>query len=294
MRSLHLSQANARMSRIPPNRATFRRNEAGSAVGVQFCHTRMPKDTLTLVLDGQVTLSDFAAALNRFSRLISALEDEVAHGREISWTVESLEAGSAIATVKGAVRDAHDAPYIEKVVAAYETTGRALQGGSVIPFRSRVKTSAEELAAVIGGSVRGIRFETADMEAEVQRTPAGSDEPREQVPAIGAVTGKVQTMSSRNGLRFTIWEIGSDKAVSCYLRAGMEEKMRDAWGKIATVHGAVSRDTQGRPSTVRDVNDVSVLDSDEQLDYRAAFGALPIGPGEELPEVAIRRLRDDA
>ena len=49
--------------------------------------------------------------------------------------------------------------------------------------------------------------------------------------SIGAITGRVQTLSNRAGLRFNLYDTLFDKAVACYLALGQEEFMREAWGQ---------------------------------------------------------------
>lgn len=101
----------------------------------------------------------------------------------------------------------------------------------------------------------------------------------------------MQTLSSRGGLRFTLYDLLHDKAVSCYLAEGYEEIMRDLWGKIATVEGLVTRDPlSGRPLAVRQITTVTPK-PDLPISYRDARGAAPSLTGL-LPEHPIRRLRD--
>ena len=111
--------------------------------------------------------------------------------------------------------------------------------------------------------------------------------------SIGAITGRVQTLSSRSGLRFNLYDTVHDRAVACYLGQGQEEIMREAWGNRATVVGRVSRDpVTGKPLSIRDIRKVELLDDVAPGTYRQARGAIPWEPGDILPEEAIRLLRD--
>src|SRR5690242_1859744 len=109
--------------------------------------------------------------------------------------------------------------------------------------------------------------------------------------AYGAVEGEVQTLTKRHGLRFTLYEFLNDKAVSCYLQEGQEEQMRNIWGKRAIIEGVVSRDKHGHPISVRQI--AHIIPIEEEGDYTQARGILPMAPDDELPEVRIRRTRDD-
>lgn len=103
----------------------------------------------------------------------------------------------------------------------------------------------------------------------------------------------MQTLSSRGSLRFTLYDLVFDKAVSCYLEPGHEETMRGVWGKLASVEGWVTRDTlTGRPISVRRITSVQPRREVEPGSFREARGAVRAGPDAERPEVAIRRMRD--
>ena len=108
-------------------------------------------------------------------------------------------------------------------------------------------------------TVEYVRFETLDNDYTIhgnELSPSRS----EPVVSIGAVTGRVQTLTSRAGLRFNLYDAVHDKAVGCYLAPGQEELMRETWGRRARVSGSVSREAvTGRPMVVRQVFDVDIL-----------------------------------
>ena len=55
--------------------------------------------------------------------------------------------------------------------------------------------------------------------------------------------------------------------------------------------GGVSRDQHGHPISVRQI--VNIIPIVEDGDYTQARGILPLAKGDELPEVQIRRTRDE-
>ena len=111
--------------------------------------------------------------------------------------------------------------------------------------------------------------------------------------SIGAITGRVQSLSSRAGLRFNLYETIDDSQVTCYLSPGQEETMRMVWRNRATVVGSVTRDPMtGRPTSIRDIRQVELLEDVAPGSYRQARGAVPWQLGDALPEEAIRLLRD--
>jgi hypothetical protein len=111
--------------------------------------------------------------------------------------------------------------------------------------------------------------------------------------AYGAVTGRVQTVTDRNRLRFIVYDHVHDRAVSCYLVEGHEDLMREMWGREAHVEGWITRDPEsGRPLSVRKVTHVTPITKAEPQDYIRARGVVPLNPAGAKPEETIRRLRD--
>lgn len=255
----------------------------------------MAGDTVTMALQGDVSLEAFAEAVDRFRKLVGALAVE-AMAAEVDWQIDGLEYSSAITTVRGIPTNGTPPDAIGRVVRSYLEVGRALEQRTTIPFHKPVQSEARALAAVIGGKIEAIRFETAEADVTVRDPGLStmiSPPPRVVQPDYGAVTGRVQTLTSRNQLRFTLYDHLHDRAVSCYLVEGQEPMMRQMWDRVATVEGAVTRDLpSGRPLTVRRISNVTRLPEAEPQAYQAARGAVPYREGDLFPEERIRRLRD--
>lgn len=252
-------------------------------------------DTVTLALEGTVSLSEFSTAVAHFHRLVAALTEE-AKVEDVTWQIDALDYSSAITTARGVSENGTHPERIDQVVRSYLEVGQALEERATIPFPPKVKNEANSIAKLLSGpKVEAVRFETAEAEAIVQAAPRRK-EPQAEAPrrgAYGSVTGRIQTLTSRNALRFTLYDHIHDRAVSCYLVEGRQAMMREMWDRIATVEGWVTRDPRtGRPLTVRRVSRVTALHEAEPQDYMKARGAQPLDDGEPMPEDKIRRLRD--
>jgi hypothetical protein len=261
----------------------------------------MGDDTLTLALGGdEIPLAEFAAAVSSFRTLVEALTAEVATGSGIEWVLTALDYSSAITTVRGRTAGADTEGQIQKVIRAYEEVGDAAERGAPIPYSPKIGAELAALASLINGHVNSIRMETAEREITLLTPPPPSRATggtRQLVPSdggsFGAVEGRVQTLTNRGALRFTLYDTLNDRAVSCYLAEGREAIMLDVWGRRAIVEGWVQRDPlTGRPLSVRRVREITVLPENEPGSYRAARGVSPLRPGDLLPEVLVRRLRD--
>lgn len=249
----------------------------------------MAQDTITLALSGEVSLDQLASAARNLAALVSALSDEVAGKERPEWIVEYLDAGSATMTLAGR---AIEEDTVERIVRAYALVGRSLERDETLPYSEKVESAARRITSVLNGTVTAVRFETPEDTATVV-SPSATVEAQKQLHAYGAIEGRVQTLTSRGGLRFVLYDSLFGKAVYCYLQAGGEDMMRGAWDRRAVVEGWVSREPlSGRPVSVRQVTGVRLLDEIERGSYRKARGAVPLPENEPPPEETVRMLRD--
>ncbi|MCY4085407.1 MAG: hypothetical protein OXG37_00610 [Actinomycetia bacterium] len=248
----------------------------------------MANDTVTLALDGDVSLDVFASAAKDLAALINALSSEIAGQDRPQWTVQYLDGGSATMTfgARGSEEET-----IKKVIRGFATVGRSLESGEAIPYSQKVESAARGLTAALNGAVTAVRFETSEVAAAVKSS--AYVEAERSLQAYGAVEGRVQTLTSRGGLNFVLYDSVYGRAVRCFLEPGREETMRGAWDRRAVVEGWVSRDPiSGRPVSVRKVSTLSLLDEVEHGSFRKARGAVPRREGDSLPEETVRIMRD--
>ena len=244
----------------------------------------MANDTLTFAMGGRVEIKQFQEGITRFQQLVSALTGTTG----VSWVVEDLQPGSAVTTLRG---EADVPSEVEKIVHDYDSIGKALERRESLQYNQRVNRAAEAIR-VVAQSVEYVRFETPTGDYTIVGNGTAAPD-RDLVVSIGAITGRVQTLSNRGGLRFNLYDTIHDKAVGCYLQPGQEELMREAWGRRARVSGRVSRESDsGRPVAIRQILDIELLADVAPGSYRLARGAVPWQPGDEMPEDTIRRLRD--
>lgn len=246
----------------------------------------MSTETATLALNGNVFLDDFAKAVQYLHQLMDGLSREVAK-QKIDWRIDRLETGSALITM--------EAPHSGAVVKAYAKVGKLLQRNQPLPYGPTVKNAASRLCGLMNGRITSIRFETSEADAEVFSNPNRSAEQVEIIRTFGAVEGRIQSLSNRGRLRFTIYDLHEDRAISCYLSEGCEDVMRDSWGRMAVVEGMVSRDPNtGKVSTVRDVSisGVRLLETKSKYTWKDAIGCSPALTNSISTEEAVRRSRE--
>lgn len=260
----------------------------------------MPLDTVSLELDGTFSLNDLALATRRFSDLMSALTAEAGgSNRSVSWNLDNLAFSSVHVTARGSSRaqrrrmSINRALYhIDRATRAFVAVGRAMQTGERIPFSERVREPAEAIAAMLNGRIHSARFENAEEEAIVVPEATHATVEEMITRGLGAIEGRVQTLSNRGGLHFILYDLLNDRAVSCYLQEGAEGMLLDLWDKRVAVEGSITRDiVTGRPLTIRQITRINPL-SELFGSYRDALGASPWYLSETRPEQAMRKLRD--
>ena len=246
----------------------------------------MSEHTITFELGGRVDLDGFEQGVAAFRQLVAALTPRNAG---VVWIIDDLQPGSAVVTLRAETGSDYE---IARIIADYENIGAVLaQNEHPLSASERVKSAADRIKSLTA-SVAYVRFQTAEQDFTIY--PDGDHQVRPTATvSIGVVTGRIQTLSNRNGLRFNLYDAIHDKAVACYLASHQTELIREAWGCRAAITGRITREAQtGRPTAIRQITAVKKLDEPTPGSYRQARGAVPWQPGDLLPEDAIRRLRD--
>ena len=243
----------------------------------------MTTDTVTFALGGEVKIQELAKGISVLQRFITALT----HTADVAWVVEDLHPGSAVATLRGI---ADDPEKVERVVNDYGDIGGLLERHEDLRYGRRVIQAAEAIRE-LARTVEYVRLETAENDYTIYGN--GGVEKHKVTKSVGAITGRVQTLSNRGGLRFNLYDLVHDQAIGCYLVQGQEELMREAWGRRARVSGSISRQMpDGRPIAIRQILAVEILEDIAPGSYRDARGAVPWNVAGRLPEDIIRQLRD--
>jgi hypothetical protein len=253
------------------------------------------KDTITVSLEGDsVTLATFAAAVQATLSTVDALSREIAPETRVQWLVDDLSRSSAQVTIRGRTVVGEEES-TELIVSAFGEVAQNLERHQRVPRSKKVAAAAGRFLDLIGPDLRAVRLETPDVDAVIEQRdqPMLGIVPRSGT--LGAVRGRIQTLSNRGSIRFTLFDTLADKGISCYLEPDDQEQMRGLWGRLAVVEGVVSRNRQGQPRSIRHITSITPLpDSDEvkPLRWRDAIGAAPPPEGAESAEAVIRRLRD--
>jgi len=248
----------------------------------------MAGDSVTLRLDGEVTIDKLSDALARFAKILEALG--TTRDAHVEWVLADLDFGSAVATARAVPLDAAAEHQIPAMYDEYLSAAQAVARGDVDPSRPILRL-VRDLTEVADERIRVV-LETAEDEVafDAPARQPGNVATTQFTKSLGTVRGRVETLSHRGALRFSLYELATDKSVSCYLASDLEDIMRDAWGRVADVTGMVTRDAaSGRPLSIRSVTQVDVVNEGDSNGFLAARGALRLS---KRAEQIVRHMRD--
>jgi len=247
----------------------------------------MANDKVTIVLDGSISLDDFAEVIQGFGRLVAALTTEIGDATEVEWLLADLKVGSAVATARGVSSEERK---VVSIVRGYEVVGKALSSNSPIPYSDKVRRPARAITRVLHNGVSAIRFLTDENTYEITRGSLQAE--ARLLEAYDAIRGRVQKLSRHKGLTFSLYDGVHTWGITCYLEKGQEDQMRDLWGKRAIVEGRVLRQPNtGRPVEIRDITHIVPL-PEEPVGFETIRAIDRPLAGMSDGVEAIRRYRD--
>ena len=247
----------------------------------------MPRDSVTLRIEGEVTVERVATIFTRFNSVLDALAES--RDADVTWILSDLQHGSAIATATARPNDERSLTVVPAMVDDYLAAARSIERGAppegpVLRVVSDLVSTADERNPIILETDSDeVIFSRPIQPAKPPLPPAG------KTKSLGTVRGRVETLSHRRGLRFTLFDLLTDRAVSCYLDDDHEDQMRGVWGRMADVTGTVTRDAETGRLTIRQITSVDLVQEGTSDGFRRARGAIT---AHEPAEEANRRMRD--
>lgn len=236
----------------------------------------MESKELTLALDGEVTLKDFSQAMLRFKELIYSLKDEVAPGSKINWVIDDLKKKCTIARIKGIAVNNEDVVSIKQIRKAYIELGRKIVHGETLTNDYPVIQAVTGLRRLINGRITSIRFETDEKKYTIKKhTIFTPTKVYWDTETFGGARGRVQSISDRQYLHFTLFDYNDDHPIACSSLETLKEEMRNAWGKLAYIEGTVIRDKEtDLISSIGNITKITLIKEREPQEWRKALGCM--------------------
>lgn len=248
---------------------------------------------LTLQLNGYPDADKFATFVSSSRFLVKALSSSVIpksrrRANRLRWYPRN-------ASVNGAAIISYEAPNssrenFQRVEDAFFQVGNALRSGEDIPFSHSVAEHAERLRRIVDDDIESLVFLNEGHETIVKRDIEVSGTP--PVAAYDEVQGRIETISSRKGWRFILYDSYFDRAVTCYLgELEDEQELTQYFGKVVRVMGLVTRDPEtDRPFKIKNIRGFKLVEQ-PKYSWRDAKDSIQF-PNELTPERYIRNLRD--
>jgi hypothetical protein len=265
----------------------------------------MPKDTVTLKADGNVSLGDLRQVVDAMTELLSALtEESTSNPKAIDWIVEGLKAGSATIVSRGVYSTFLGSKAVEDIVQKYERVARAAHRGAISDFSQPVQGAVRRLAGLLDGRITRISMSGGDDPAEYAIDPeisGGNDHSSLERAgetvyryARSAVTGKIVTLDDKQALYFTLREAHTGRYLRCYLDRKFKGDISAyfASSRWVIVEGTFSRYSD--PPTMHKVTEIVPLENAAPGSWRDAVGCYPRSSDAENISAAeaVRRGRD--
>lgn len=262
--------------------------------------TSMITKSYTLQLDGTVTLDRFASAIDAWRTALVDISKEVGQEHILGIYIEDLTSGSAL-VISSIMFDA-EVP-AQQFTSDFTKVGTRARGEKVVDFPKSLQKAANLLRSVAAADPSGITIasDTADVlifptidrktESLVSRELIPSSP---SVETYGAMRGRLQSVSSRSGLKAVLYDDLFDKAVRCSLTKEQHETVRELWDKHVVVEGLIRRDRiTGRPLSMSNIWNIREDERDPtSLAWLKAFGVLA-GVEPDVPvEESIRKVRN--
>ncbi len=231
---------------------------------------------LTLALDGEVTLKDFSQAMQRFREIVEGLSNEIAPDAKIDWIVDELKKKCAIASIRGIPLTGDDVESVKSIRAAYTELGRKIVHGETLTNEYPVVNAVTGLRKLINGRITSVRFETKEKKYTIKKhTIFSPTKTYWDTETFGCVRGRVESISKRHHLHFTLYDYDDDHPVQCYYKDGQKEEMRNIWDKLVYVEGIINRDEENDLiNSISNISKINVIQERKPQEWREAMGCV--------------------
>lgn len=242
----------------------------------------MGSSTYTLSFDtNNLKLDYFVQTLEAWTKSIEAAAIFASQGETFDILVESVYDGSTNVAI--AITASQEETHL-RIVHDIEQLNRGLQSNSIhaLPKRTMDAASAFQRVRSMNPNVRVLVASPAEDfiipsfdSSDGFTTVSGPTSKQKPLVSYGAIRGRVQSMSSRKGLKFTLYDHVFDKGVQCVVNEEMHDALERSWNKEVEVEGMISRDPDnGSPLSVRNIVRVELLPEAKNLHPSAYRGIL--------------------
>lgn len=229
------------------------------------------KDCLTLDLEGSLPLEKFERAVVAFFDLVKEVTKEALHeNQHVRWTVTVRAGGAILNAIPHYTEDV--APQVREILHAVPSGIRAIEKGveEVPKFFNREAIRAVKklggLQALKPTDIMAVKIRSMSEKAVVTpRSVVAADSLISgQHQSYGAIEGKMQTITEREGFRFVVYDSLYDHRVDCFFDEELMDGAIASFRKRVRVSGLVQYDRMGEPVSIK-VDDIYVFRPNSEL-----------------------------
>lgn len=256
----------------------------------------METRTFEFQIDGRVTLEQFFLMTAAWKLLFETVGKLVGESDVLDTEIESLQYGSAMVATQTSFRTKYAADQFTEYV---NESARHSGGFPASPLPQELRTSVRRLRAVAkkcepnDGFI--IRTKTEDFfirfDAPVSMTSGVPAIGSHSSESFGVLSGRLESISSRQGFKAVIYDEIFDRAVRLNLDDSWSDRMRVLWSKQIHALGTIRRDFQtGRPLSISEIQSITeVVDNKDQWLWKEAKGVLRrLAPGVQSEDLINR------
>jgi len=224
---------------------------------------------LTLEFGGEVDPVEFERLVAAFFDVIQGVE---VPGNAVHWTVQVKKGSQLVGVrpVEGPAAAVVFARAVAEGVVALETRTEKPPGFSDKALRG-IRTIAK---ASDGPSAPRIWADFVARPLSLHIAANINELLEGNIVEYGAVAGKLETLSERNGFRFVVYDELWDHPVNCLFQEDVMTRVMHAFGKRVEVYGEVRYRKDGRATAVTVEDFVQFPDADKLPNAAAARGIL--------------------
>lgn len=229
------------------------------------------KDCLTIDLEGDLPLEKFEKAIGAFFDLIKEVTKEALHeNQRIRWTV-TVRAGSAVLNAIPHYTEI-SAAHVRDILHAIPLGIKSIEKGTdEVPrfFNREAVRAVRKLGSLQGlkpTDITAVRIRSGPEKAFVtpKSVVVADSLIGGQRQSYGAIEGKMQTITDREGFRLVVYDSLFDYRVDCFIDEELMEKAVGSFRKRVRVSGMVQYDRKGDPVSIK-VDDIYTFRPNSEL-----------------------------
>ncbi len=252
------------------------------------------ENEVTFKFYGNPTIDEYAYFVSNSRHLVksvtaSSVKNNRRQPNKLHWYPSNASVNGSVLITYSALTQNQDS--FERFQDAFFRVGDALRTGEEIGFTHRVEKYAQNLRKVIKDEDDTLVFENQTHETVIKPDYRPASNPS-AVSAYDEVKGTIETISSRHGLRFILYDAIFDRAVTCYVDSEEDERMlAENFRELVTVNGLVSRDPEtDRPLKITKIRNICKV-AQRKYSWRDVEGIIKLS-SEMTPERYVREVRD--